>query len=95
MFNFARGIFCNSVGIGGSFLQNRLDGSEDDNCDCDQKKVHFAPDVSSIVTLFEGDDLFDSLESSAEASVNFRSELEACLQRLREEASIVLVLTQV
>lgn len=60
-----------------------------------QRRVHFAPDVSSIVSLVEEDYLFDCLESSVDVSVHLRSELQACLGRLKDEANAVLGLTQV
>lgn len=58
-----------------------------------QKKVHFAPDVSSIVSLMDEDCLFDS--SAADVSLHLKSQLESCLQRLKNEAVSVLGLTQV
>ncbi|XP_046668965.1 pericentrin-like isoform X3 [Homalodisca vitripennis] len=57
----------------------------------DQRRVHFAPDVSALVSLLEDDCLENT---SVDVSLQLRAELESCLERLRGEAAIVLGLTQ-
>lgn len=53
------------------------------------KRVHFAPDVSGIISLI--DDNRDSPDSNI--SVEFQSELAACLTRLKSEANAILTAT--
>ncbi|PSN48349.1 hypothetical protein C0J52_08074 [Blattella germanica] len=57
------------------------------------RRVHFAPDTSGIIGLIEEDKLLDYIEKNKDLSTDFRSELEHCLERLKEEASAVLGLS--
>ncbi len=55
------------------------------------KKVHFAPDVSEILNLLKGD---QNLDMTNDHNIsNFESELNTCLERLKNEAAAVLYLT--
>ena len=57
------------------------------------RKVHFAPDASGIMSLIEEDRLVEYMERNKDVSVDFRSELEGCLERLKAEATAVLRLS--
>ncbi|XP_054289575.1 A-kinase anchor protein 9-like isoform X3 [Macrosteles quadrilineatus] len=57
-----------------------------------QRKVHFAPNVSHIVALMDENHLFDT-NGTLDLSVHFHTELEHCLERLRDEASALLGLS--
>ena len=56
-------------------------------------RVHFAPDASSIISLIDEDNLLDCIQMNRDLSVDFRSELGNCLERLKAEASTVLGLS--
>lgn len=56
-------------------------------------RVHFAPDASSIISLIDEDNLLDCIQMNRDLSVDFRSELGNCLERLKAEALMVLVLS--
>lgn len=56
-------------------------------------RVHFAPDASSINSLIDEDNLLDCIEGNKDLSMNFRSELDSCLKRLKAEAIAVLGLS--
>jgi hypothetical protein len=56
-------------------------------------KVHFAPDASSIIGLIDEDNLLDYIQTNRDLSLDFRSELDNCLERLKAEALTVLGLS--
>jgi hypothetical protein len=56
-------------------------------------RVHFAPDASSIISLIDEDNLLDYIERNKDLSMDFRSELDNCLERLKAEAMAVLGLS--
>jgi len=56
-------------------------------------RVHFAPDASSIISLIDEDNLLDCIQMNRDLSVDFRSELGNCLERLKAEALTVLGLS--
>jgi hypothetical protein len=56
-------------------------------------RVHFAPDASSIFSLIDEDNLLDYIQTNRDLSVDFRSELGNCLERLKAEALTVLGLS--
>ena len=56
-------------------------------------RVHFAPDASSIITLIGEDNLLDCIQMNRDLSVDFRSELGNCMERLKAEALTVLGLS--
>lgn len=56
-------------------------------------RVHFAPDASSIISLIDEDNLLDCIQMNRDLSVDFRSELDNCLERLKAEALTVLGLS--
>ena len=56
-------------------------------------KVHFAPDASSIISLIDEDNLLDYIQTNRDLSLDFRSELDNCLERLKAEALTVLGLS--
>ena len=55
-------------------------------------RVHFAPD-SSIISLIDEDNLLDCIQMNRDLSMDFRSELGNCLERLKAEALTVLGLS--
>ena len=57
------------------------------------KRVHFAPDVSNIINMLDEDSLLDFIEKNQDVSVDFRIELESCLERLKLEAAALLGLS--
>lgn len=57
------------------------------------RRVHFAPDASSIISLIDEDNLLDYIERNRDLSVDFRSELDSCLERLKAEAVAILGLS--
>lgn len=54
------------------------------------KRVHFAPDVT---TILNEDSLFDYIDRNKDLSIEIRSELQSCLERLKVEAAAVLGLS--
>ncbi|XP_033609685.1 A-kinase anchor protein 9 isoform X6 [Cryptotermes secundus] len=56
-------------------------------------RVHFAPDASSIISLIDEDNLLDYIERNRDVSLDFRSELDSCLERLKAEAVAILGLS--
>lgn len=57
------------------------------------RRVHFAPDASSIISLIDEDNLLDYIERNRDVSLDFRSELDSCLERLKAEAVAILGLS--
>lgn len=57
------------------------------------RRVHFAPDASSIISLIDEDNLLDYIERNRDVSSDFRSELDSCLERLKAEAVAILGLS--
>lgn len=57
------------------------------------RRVHFAPDASSIISLIEEDKLLDYIDRNRDLSVEFHTELSNCLERLKAEALAVLALS--
>ncbi|XP_069680061.1 A-kinase anchor protein 9-like isoform X4 [Periplaneta americana] len=57
------------------------------------RKVHFAPDMSNIISFIEEDNLLDCVNKNKDLSTDFRSELHNCLERLKAEAVAVLGLS--
>jgi hypothetical protein len=53
-------------------------------------RVHFVPDTSSIISLIDEDSLLDYIHGNKDLSMDFRSELDNCLERLKAEAMTVL-----
>nr|CAD7399431.1 unnamed protein product [Timema cristinae] len=54
-------------------------------------KVHFAPDVSELMSFLHDSSIGDT---SRDVSVNFRGELDRCLERLRMESATILGLSR-
>lgn len=54
------------------------------------KRVHFAPDVTNILN---DDSFLDCLDRNHDLSVEIRSELQSCLERLKLEAAAILGLS--
>ncbi|XP_075220874.1 uncharacterized protein LOC142324100 isoform X2 [Lycorma delicatula] len=79
-------------------VTNRHTDSESEGVDCEKdssilqtpKRVHFAPDVINIVN---DDSFLDCLDKNHDLSVEIRSELQSCLERLKLEAAAVLGLS--
>lgn len=68
-----------------------------------QRQVHFAPDVSSIVShsldtsdtkCVQVDFFFDCLENRMDTSVHLRSELQTCLEGLKVKSNAILCLKE-
>ncbi|XP_052121306.1 pericentrin-like isoform X3 [Frankliniella occidentalis] len=61
------------------------------------KRVHFAPDVSGILSLIDDGSLFESVGlncSMRDASLNFQEELDRCLARLRSDSAALYALSK-
>jgi hypothetical protein len=57
------------------------------------RRVHFAPDVSSIIGLIDEENFLDNIERNRDLSVDFHTELGNCLERLKAEALAILGLS--
>lgn len=57
------------------------------------KKVHIAPDVSNIITMLDDDTILLNLSQNHELPEDIHLELENCLERLKSEASEILLIT--
>ncbi|KAK3911702.1 Pericentrin [Frankliniella fusca] len=61
------------------------------------KRVHFAPDVSGILSLIDDGSLFESVGlncSVRDTSLNFQEELDRCLARLRSDSAALYALSK-
>ncbi|XP_034256839.1 pericentrin isoform X2 [Thrips palmi] len=61
------------------------------------KRVHFAPDVSGILSLLDDGSLLDGVGlncSIRDASLNFQEELDRCLARLRSDSAALYALSK-
>jgi DNA repair exonuclease SbcCD ATPase subunit len=56
-------------------------------------RVHFASDASCFISLIDEENLLDYIERNKDLSMNFRSELDNCLERLKAEALAILGLS--
>lgn len=59
----------------------------------DKRRVHFAPDISSIRSFTEDDSLIYCIDNNKDLSLELRTELNNCLGRLKEEAAALLNLS--
>jgi hypothetical protein len=57
------------------------------------RRVHFAPDVSSIISLIDENDFLDNIERNRDLSLDLHTELGNCLERLKAEALAILGLS--
>lgn len=61
------------------------------------KRVHFAPDVSGILSLLDDSSLLEGVGlncSIRDASLNFQEELDRCLARLRSDSAALYALSK-
>ncbi|XP_018905765.2 uncharacterized protein [Bemisia tabaci] len=57
------------------------------------KRVHFAPEMSSIMNQLNDSSFHDFIENRCDFSEDIRNELDSCLERLKVEAATLLGLT--
>ncbi|KAL4709269.1 hypothetical protein ACJJTC_013329 [Scirpophaga incertulas] len=82
-------LLCNGIfGEDSAVEQTELDSSV-----VGEKRVHFAPDLKAILSELDESALEGFLQQQRDLSLDIRAELELSLQRLRQEAQELLLLT--